>query len=95
MEAKATPGCSGIEEEEEEVILRIPHCVLTEKFYPLYRSCRCSVLLFHCIQLLNSSLSAIPVKCVIVSGFTYCGSLKLLPTPFISAQRLSERTVYS
>jgi hypothetical protein len=31
-----------------------------------YRSCRCSVMLFHCIQLLNSGWSAIPVKCVIV-----------------------------
>jgi hypothetical protein len=35
-----------------------------------YRSCRWSVLLFHCIQLLNSGWSAIQVKCVIVSfGF--------------------------
>jgi hypothetical protein len=32
-----------------------------------YRSCRWSVLLFHCIQSLNSDWSAIPVKCVIVS----------------------------
>jgi hypothetical protein len=30
------------------------------------QSCRCSVLLFHCIQSLNSGWSAIPVKCVIV-----------------------------
>jgi hypothetical protein len=36
------------------------------RFDSQYRSCRCSVLLFHCIQLLNSGCSAIPVKCVTV-----------------------------
>jgi hypothetical protein len=31
-----------------------------------YRLCRWSVLLFHCIELLNSGWSAIPKKCVVV-----------------------------
>jgi hypothetical protein len=49
---------------------------------------KCAV--FHCIQLLNSGGSVMPVKCEIFNqGFTHYGSWIFLPTHFIGAQRHS------
>jgi hypothetical protein len=49
-------------------VFRKSQCTLATvcRFDCQYRSCRWSVLLFHCIQFLNSDRNAIPVKCVIV-----------------------------
>jgi hypothetical protein len=67
-----------------------------------YQSCRCSVLLFHCIQLLNSAQrlkcnTGKVCDCLIQlnsgSGL-YRRSWTSLPTPFVSAQRLSESIVF-
>jgi hypothetical protein len=60
-----------------------------------YRSCRWSVLLFQCIQLLNSGCSAIPFPIQSNSGarIQTSGSWKTNPLLWISAQPLSERCV--
>jgi hypothetical protein len=43
-----------------------PWYSMVRRFGCQYWCCHWSVLLFHCIQLLNSGWSAIPVKCLIV-----------------------------
>jgi hypothetical protein len=58
------PNCS-----QQNTVRSESQCAL--RFGCQYRSCRCSVLLFHCIQLLNSGCNAIPVRCVIVVVFTH------------------------
>jgi hypothetical protein len=68
---------------------------MVRRFGCQYRSCRWSVLLFHYIQSLNSGWSALPVKRVIDQfSFYSLVSWISLPTPFINAQRLFERSVY-